>query len=137
MSAADRASLGRALRLAMPLALVLMLLAHSAARAEGGFTFVPNPTQPTLPAGSRLVGVAALTSNGIPDLIVENQEADTLGVMLGNGAGGFGPASSIALGGHPVGAHVADFNDDGHPDLLVPIETKTKPRELNLLAEHV
>lgn len=119
------------------LAVSAVFLFAPAARAEGAFTFVPDPSQPTLPAGSMLVGVADLTGNGVPDLIVENQRADTLGVMLGNGAGGFGPASSIALGGRPWLVQVADFNDDGHPDLLVPIETKSEPRELNPLPEHM
>ena len=123
------------------LVIVMLLMAAlvlpGSARASTGFTFVPDPSQPSLPAGSTLVAVADLTGNGIPDLIVENTQNDTLGVMLGNGAGGFGPASSIPLGARPTGAEVADFNDDGHPDLLVGIETKSQPREFNLVPEAV
>lgn len=127
----------RAVWLLLAAVLVLILSLQSTAHAGGAFTLVPDATPPSLPPGSELVGVADLTSDGIPDLIVENTQADTLGVMLGNGTGGFGPASSIPLGARPVGVHVADFNDDGHPDLLVAIETKSKPRELNPLPEGV
>jgi len=116
---------------------IAVLAVPSSARASTGFTFVPDPWQPSLPAGSTLVAVADLTGNGITDLVVENSQNDTLGVMLGNGAGGFGPASSIPLGARPTGAEVAEFNDDGHPDLLVPIETKSQPRELNQVPEAV
>jgi hypothetical protein len=137
MSVVERTSLMRVLGLAALAALVLALGHASAAHAEGGFTFVADPTEPSLPAGSFLVDVADLTGNSIPDLIVENQQTDTLGVMLGDGTGGFGPASSIPLAGHPDGVWVADFNDDGHPDLLVPIEAKAEPRDPNLVPDHV
>jgi hypothetical protein len=137
MASVDRAPRAKLALLAVSAVFLFASTLQSTARAQSSFTFVPDPTEPSLPAGSRLVEVADLTGNGVPDLIVENQQADTLGVVLGNGAGGFGPASSITLAGHPDGARVADFNDDGHPDLLVPIETKAEPREPNLLPEHV
>jgi hypothetical protein len=38
-------------------------------------------------------------------------------VLLGNGHGGFILAASPAAGQDPVYAAVADFNDDGIPDL--------------------
>jgi hypothetical protein len=122
--------------------LAALALASSSALPAGAaaapdFTFVADPTQPALPIGSNVVGVADLNADGAPDLIVENAQADTIGIMLGNGAGGFGAASSIPLGARPVWVRVADFNDDGHPDLLVPLETKATPREHNLLAEHL
>jgi len=117
--------------------LMALLVRPGSAHASAGFTFVPDPSQPSLPAGSALVDVADLTGSGIPDVVVKNTQNDTLGVMLGNGAGGFGPASSIPLGARPTWTEVADFNDDGHPDLLVGLETKSQPRELNPVPEAV
>jgi FG-GAP-like repeat len=109
----------------------------ASAHPSAGFTFVPDPSQPSLPAGSSLAAVADVTGGGAPDLIIENAQTGTLGVMVGDGAGGFGLPSAIALGARPVGAQVADFNNDGHPDLLVALETKVTPRELNPLPEAV
>lgn len=104
---------------ALSVLLSLMLL-QATAHAEASFTLVADPTQPALPAGSTLAAVADLTGEHIPDLIVETPQADTLGVILGNGAGTFEAPSSIALAGHPLAPRIADFNGDGHPDLLVP-----------------
>ena len=92
--------------------LVGALILPPSAHGTASFTFVPDQTQPSLPPGSRLVAVADLAGNGIPDLVIENAQADTLGVMLGNGAGGFGPPSSIGLGARPTGALVAGSGDD-------------------------
>jgi FG-GAP-like repeat len=95
------------------------------AAAEGGtgFTFVLDPAQPSLPGGSVLDDVAELTGNGIPDLVIVNAERNAVGVMLGNGAGGFGAPTWYPVAGHPAFIRVADFNDDGYPDLLVLVET--------------
>jgi hypothetical protein len=118
-------------------ALAASLVAPGPARARAELKFTRAPTQPALPAGDRLVAVAELTGDGIADLVVENPEGSSIGVMAGTGAATFAAPSSIALRGRPVGVQVADFNDDGRPDLVVPIETKATPRPLNLLAEHV
>jgi FG-GAP-like repeat len=119
------------------LALLASLLPLSPAMgAQGGFTFVPDPIQPLLPPGSRLVTVADL--NGFQDLVIQNAEADTLGVMLGDDHGDFSPASSISVPGHPAFVQAADFNEDGHPDLLVGLETTAPPTpHENTLPDHV
>ena len=47
---------------------------------------------------------------------------NTVGIMLGNGAGGFGPPSLIPIPGTPDGVAVADFNNDGHLDIVISSE---------------
>ena len=53
------------------------------------------------------------------DVIVANQKANTLSVLLGNGNGTFQAPATIATGSMPSSIAVADFNDDGISDLAV------------------
>ncbi len=93
---------------------------------SGAFEFIANkgkgkfaapvsiPTAAATQAG-RLYGVADFNNDGVPDLIV-NATGTTLGVMLGNGNGGFAPVVDSGL---PAGSvAVADLNNDGFPDLI-------------------
>jgi hypothetical protein len=110
--------------------LVLVLVAAimpSTATALGSssFTFAPDPTQPALPMGSKLVGVGDVTGSGVADLLLVNAEDDAVGVMLGNGAGAFASPSWFPVAGHPAFVSVADFNGDGHPDLVTASQTAT------------
>ena len=98
------------------------------------------PTVPVPPAGSHLfqlpvkyatggyspysVAIADVNADGIPDLLVANQEQfgteSSVGVLLGNGDGTYQPAVTYDAGGISAYAiAVADVNADGHPDLLV------------------
>jgi len=98
------------------------------AHASASFMFVPDPAQPSLVSGSTVAAVADLTENGVPDLVLIDEEADSVGVMLGNGAGGFGAPTWYPLAGKPANdVSVADFNNDGHADLLVGVETAPPP----------
>jgi hypothetical protein len=49
---------------------------------------------------------------------VANGTDDTVSVLLGDGAGGFGPATSFRAGNLPVSVVVGDFNRDGWLDLI-------------------
>src|ERR1700678_2817141 len=53
------------------------------------------------------------------DMIVANQKANTLSVLLGNGNGTFQAPTTVATGNLPSSIAVADFNGDGIPDLAV------------------
>jgi hypothetical protein len=53
------------------------------------------------------------------DVIVANQKANTLNVLLGNGNGTFQAPATIATGNLPSSIAVADFNNDGISDLAV------------------
>ena len=45
--------------------------------------------------------------------------SNNVSVLLGNGAGGFGPATNFNVGSSPVSMAVGDFNGDGNQDLAV------------------
>jgi hypothetical protein len=65
-----------------------------------------------------------VNDDGRIDLIVTGWESGTVQVLMGNGAGGFatGPAFS-GYAPHPQGVDTADFNRDGHPDLVIAYES--------------
>jgi hypothetical protein len=70
------------------------------------------------------VAVGDLNGDGKPDLVVNNAESNSVGVLLGNGDGTFQPAVTYGSGGTGVsvgigGVAIGDLNGDGKPDLAV------------------
>ena len=63
------------------------------------------------------VVVADLNGDGKPDLVVANEGAATVSVLLGNGDGTFRPPVNYGVGTSPTSVAVGDFNGDGKPDL--------------------
>jgi hypothetical protein len=59
--------------------------------------------------------------DGKPDLALacgdDPQKRNEVRVLLGDGSGGFGPASIIPVGTHPTAMAVGDFNGDKKPDI--------------------
>lgn len=47
------------------------------------------------------VAIGHFVGDGQSDLEVANWGANTVSVMLGNGAGGFDPKTDLAIGNHP------------------------------------
>ncbi len=87
---------------------------------DGAGSFIETPRYP---AGSRpsRMSAADLNEDGKPDLIVRNTsdgpiEVDSASILLGYGSGGFVQASEIA--DDPLDPVLADFNEDGHQDLV-------------------
>jgi hypothetical protein len=54
-------------------------------------------------------------------LVTANEGSNNVSVLLGDGTGNFGTATSFSVGGsHPIAVAVGDFNGDGKQDLAVP-----------------
>jgi hypothetical protein len=63
--------------------------------------------------------VGDFNGDGNPDLAVTGTKSNTLGILLGNGKGGFSPGGTFETGPTPIGVVAGDFNGDGKLDLAV------------------
>jgi elongation factor P hydroxylase/preprotein translocase subunit SecB len=73
---------------------------------------------------SRSVAAADLNGDGKPDLVVSNQRAYSVSVLLNTTAPGaaapsFAPKSDFGIGARPYSVTIADLNGDGKLDLAV------------------
>jgi uncharacterized repeat protein (TIGR01451 family) len=104
---------------------------------NGNGTFLSPQTFSTLssvgvPALSISVAVADVNGDGKPDLVVVNSyaQANTVGILLGNGNGTFQAQQTYATGVKPQSVALADVNGDGRVDLLVANSTSNSVSEL-------
>lgn len=72
-------------------------------------------------AASSPLSIAAADFNGDGrlDLVFTNSSDDSLGILLGDGYGGFRPGGRIAMGREPERIALGDFNGDGKVDIAV------------------
>jgi hypothetical protein len=95
---------------------VLVYLGHG----DGTFT---QATGSPITVGDfpQAVRTGDFNKDGLVDMAVANAKDDTVSILLGNGDGTFTPAtnSPVAAGGFPFFLAVADFNNDGSPDIAV------------------
>jgi hypothetical protein len=87
----------------------------------GGFpSFTNYATGPGHP-NDRTVAIGDLDNDGKPDIVTVNNYDNTLSVLLGDGAGGFGPNTVFTPGVNQPGAvALGDVNRDGKLDVAVP-----------------
>jgi type II secretory pathway component GspD/PulD (secretin) len=91
---------------------------------NGDGTFTAASGSP-IKTGNHPVSVVAatLTTGGLVDLIVANQQDNTVSIFMGNGDGTFAAPTLLTTGNAPTGLVVADFNNDGNLDLAVTNQT--------------
>jgi hypothetical protein len=68
------------------------------------------------------IGVADMNGDGKLDLVIPNHQTPYITILLGDGQGRFTPAAGSPFDvhsyPHPHGIAVADFDGDGHPDVV-------------------
>jgi hypothetical protein len=72
--------------------------------------------------------ISDLNGDRKADLVVLDQPSGSIMVFLGNGDGTFASPTSYFVGSTPTSFAIADFNNDGHPDVAVSI-----PANLSIL----
>ncbi len=103
----------RRARLASILAAVVAL---GADRPDAGYA----TSRVRVGKGPSSVVIADVNKDGKPDLVVANAGSNDVSVLLGDGRGGFIPASGspFPAGKNPNDVAVADVNHDGNDDLV-------------------
>lgn len=85
------------------------------------------PSQPAFNApkfypvdgAQQLLGTADFNGDNKLDLVITNSKASTVGIVPGDGAGGFGTGRYFSLPSHAGALAIADFDRDGKPDLAI------------------
>jgi type II secretory pathway component GspD/PulD (secretin) len=92
--------------------------------------FTPGILPGTFPSTNYDVGTAPASvvvgdfnGDGKPDLAVVNKTDNTVSILLGNGDGTFGAATTFPTGMAPIAVVTSDFNGDGKLDLAVVNQT--------------
>jgi cysteine-rich repeat protein len=80
---------------------------------------VATPAFATGGGGTRALAVADLNGDGYADIAAINPANNTVGVLLGDGAGGFAAPVTYATGSGPAAIATGDFDGDGRIDLAV------------------
>ena len=95
------------------------LLAGLAAGAQATFAPQVDYVAGTPNGVPRSVHLGDFNGDGNIDLLVLNQDADDVAILLGNGDGTFRPAQVFPVGNTPAGAVVLDLDGDGRLDVVV------------------
>ena len=77
----------------------------------------PTGGAPTEVSGPSDIAVGLVNNDDIPDLVVTNEIANSVSVLIGNGDGTFQAAKNFDTGGSPEAVALADLNGDGKLDI--------------------
>ncbi len=99
---------------------IVSLIGHPLTQPNAPAAFASNGTL-VFATGSIPLSVASgdLTGDGIPDLVVANERANTVSVLIGNGNGTFKPQQTIAVDAQPYSVVLADLTGDGKLDIVL------------------
>jgi hypothetical protein len=102
-------------------------------KGDGTFTTPTVAASTIIQTGRAPSSIAAadLNGDGHIDLVVTNQNDNTVSVFLGNGNGTFKNRTDFAVGTAPVWVSTGDFNGDGFLDLAVVNNTDNTVSVLN------
>jgi hypothetical protein len=108
----------RVLHLALIAAIALLVSAGTAWAADAPFAWSVRFESElgTIPTG---IALGDFDLDGDPDYAV-TYAGDSVAILLGDGKGGIGPRRTYAVPSGPGSVVVADFNQDGRPDLAIP-----------------
>jgi hypothetical protein len=110
-------------RRVLPLFLVAAALLTVAFLVPAGASAAVDPYFPAVAYGVGALPVAEevgdLNGDGKPDIVVANEVANSISVLLDEGAGTFAPAVAYPVGDSPSAVAIGDLNEDGIPDLAV------------------
>lgn len=96
---------------------ILLCNGQAGFRAAEGSPYVAHPGDTPHTHG---VAVADIDGNGTLDLVTANNEDAEIGVLLGDGRGGFKRAAPIPCGKGPYPIAATDLDSDGRADVIVP-----------------
>ena len=65
------------------------------------------------------VALADVNGDGIPDLVVANENSNTVSMLMGNGNGTFQAQLTFATGNEPCSVAIGDLHGNSIPDLVV------------------
>jgi len=85
-------------------------------------TFLPEVIYTTDPTGTAsAIAIGDFDADGNQDLVVANvgNGSSTISILFGNGDGTFQPQVAWAVGNHPAGIVVSEFNGDGDADVAI------------------
>ncbi|WP_224371991.1 Ig-like domain-containing protein [Hyalangium versicolor] len=94
-------------------------LAVAKGRGNGSFSAFTTVSLGTTALNPQGVTTGDFNGDGRLDLVSANQSANTVSVLLDNGAGGYGTPATWNTGAGPKGMATADFDLDGKLDLVV------------------
>jgi len=91
------------------------------ANGSGGFASPVSVSSGGIaPLGPYSIAAGDFNNDGNADLAVANSLSHNLGMLLGDGSGGFAPVVTFGTGGSsPRAVVVGDFNNDGNADLAL------------------